>query len=170
MFGYLLQGLPVPRLNGVAAATLMGRTDGGWSGLSMKFARDHGCPIVGTGPGEWPYQSRRGRDTPELRATMARYKVTEDWYDLGRQEWDQELTKAQLATCLFNNHPSPSDYNRAGHAMLSVRLVRIERGRWGTLALNSWQQFGYHGLCVLDLSSGWWPDGACALRTTSPAV
>lgn len=167
MFGYLAAGLPVPRLNAVAGATLIGRLDGGWSGLSMKHAREHGCPLVGTGPGEWPYQSRRGRDTPELRASMARHKAAEDWYDLGRQVWDQELTRRQLATCCFNNHPAPSDYNRYGHAMLTIRYVRLGRGDWGWLTLNSWKGFGYHGLCVL---AGMNPDGAVALRAVTPAV
>lgn len=167
MFGYLIAGLPVPKLNAVAAATLMGRTDGGWCGLGMKFAREKGFPVCGTGPGEWPYQSRRGNDTPELRASMARHKAAEDWYDLGRQEWDQKLTTRQLATCLFNNNPSPSDYNRFGHSMLSVRWVRIAAGEWGILTLNSWQGFGYHGLCVL---AGMVPDGACSLRVVTPAV
>lgn len=164
MMSYVVQNLPVPRLNAVAGATLMNRTNGGWCGLGMKFARDQGCPLVGTGPGEWPYQSRRGRDTPELRAGMARHKAQEQWYDLAKAEYDQDLTVDQIATCLVNNNPTPSDYNRFGHSMLSLRLVRIERGSWGLLTLNSWAQFGHHGLCVL---AEMWPDGSCALRTTN---
>lgn len=167
MVDCMKQNVPVPRLNAVAGATLIGRLDGGWSGLSMKFIRDHGCPVVGTGPGEWPYQSRRGSDTPELRANMKRHRNLEDWYDLSKEVWDQDLTKLQLATCLFNNLPAPSDYNRFGHAMLSLRLVRIERGSWGILTLNSWKRFGHHGLCVL---ANMWPDGACALRSSTPAA
>lgn len=170
MFCMLKQGIPVTRLNAVAGATLLGRTNGGWSGLSMKHLRDVGCPPVGNGPGEWPYQSRRGRDTAELRASMKLFRSLEDWYDLGREVYDQLLLKKQLATCLFNNNPSPSDYNRAGHAMLSVRLVRIERNSWGLLTLNSWAQFGYFGLCVLSLDDGWWPDGSCSLRSFSSTV
>jgi hypothetical protein len=166
MMDAVKQNIPVPRLNAVAAATLMNRTDGGWCGLSMKFAREHGFPVAGTSPGEWPYQSRHGRDTPELRAKMKLHQNLEDWYDLSKAEYDQDLTKAQLATCLFNNLPSPSDYNRFGHSMLSLRLVRIERGSWGLLTLNSWKSFGYFGLCVL---AGMWPDGSCALRSSTPS-
>lgn len=166
MFDYLKQNLPVPRINGVAAATLMNRTGGGWCGLSMKFGREHGWPIVGTGPGEWPYQSRRGQDTPELRAKMKQYQTLEDWYDLGSQVYDQVLSKRQIATCLFDNLPVPSDYNEYAHSMLSIRLVRIERNSWGLLTINSWAQFGYHGLCVLAER---WPDGSCALRSSTPA-
>lgn len=167
MFDDLKQNIPIRRVNAVAMATLMGRTDGGWCGLSMKFARERGFPLVGTGVGEWPYQSRKGRDTPELRAAMERHRDLEDWYDLAKAEYDQDLTKAQLSTCLFNNLPSPSDYNRFGHSMLSIRLVRVERGSWGILTLNSWKQFGYFGLCVL---AGMWPDGSCALRSSTPAA
>jgi hypothetical protein len=129
----------------------------------MKHARENGIMPVGNGPGEWPYQSRRG--TPD-RESMAKYKGVEDWYDLGRPEYGQTLSPEQLATCLFNNCPAPSDYNRFGHSMLSVRLVRIERGSWGLLTLNSWAQFGHHGLCVLR---GMWPNNACALRASTPS-
>ncbi len=167
MLDCVKQNVPVPRLNAVGGATLTGMLDGGWCGKSMKFIRENGCPLIGTGSGEWPFQSRNGLDTPELRAKMKLHRALEDWYDLSRAEYDQELTKSQLATCLFNNNPSPSDYNRFGHSMLSLRLVRIERGSWGLLTLNSWKQFGYYGLCVL---AGMWPDGACALRSSTPTA
>jgi len=167
MIDRLKQNLPFVQLNAVAIATLMNRTDGGWCGLSMKYIRDNGIPTVGTGPGQWPYQSRRGQDTPELRANMKLHRDLEDWYDTGRAEYDQELTQAQIGTCLFNNLPTPSDYNRFGHSMLSLRLVRIEKGSWGLLTLNSWAQFGYYGLCVLR---GMWPDNSCALRSSTPSV
>lgn len=155
------------RLNAVAIATLMNQTNGGWCGRSMKFIRENGIPEIGTGAGQWPYQSRRGQDSTALRQSMAKYKDLEDWYDLGRAEYDQELTDQQLATCLFNNNPSPSDYNRFGHSMLSLRHVRIEKGSWGKLTLNSWQGFGYHGLCVLAEMT---PDNAVSLRSSTPSA
>lgn len=160
------QNLPPIRLNAVAGATLLGRTNGGWCGLSMKHAREKGVPEVGTGPGQWPYQSRRGADDAALRENMAKHKSLEDWYDLGRSEYDQELTKKQLATCGFENWPAPSDYDRFGHSMLTLRWVRIGRGEWGPLTLNSWQGFGYHGLCVL---ANMVPDNSCAMRSSTPS-
>lgn len=159
MVDALKQGAPVPRLNAVAGATLLNQLNGGWSGLSMKHMREHGCPTVCD---DAPYQSRRVRRTAALAANMAQHRVLEDWYDLGRPEYDQQLTRAQFTTCLFDNLPTPSDYNRYAHAMLSIRWVRIEPGLWGPLTLNSWAQFGYHGLCVL---AGHVPDGSCALRS-----
>lgn len=167
MVNQLYQTGKTPRINAVAMATLMRRTNGGWAGLALKFGREHGMPVVGTGPGQWPYQSRAGHDTPELRADMERHRILEDWYDLGRAAWDQKLSRDQLATCLFDGCPCPSDYNRAGHSMLSLRKVRYEPGAWGTLTWNSWRSFGYHGLCVLDDS--WVPDNAVCLRVGNPA-
>ncbi len=152
------------RLNAVAIATLMNRTNGGWCGLSMKYIRDNGIPTVGTGSGQWPYQSRRGSDTAELRANMKLHRDLEDWYDMGSAEYDQSMTKGQLATCLFDNNPSPSDYNRFGHSMLSLRYIPSLNG---ILTLNSWQGFGYHGLCVLENMV---PDNAVSLRSSTPSA
>lgn len=163
MIDRLKQNLPFVKLNAVAIATLMGRTNGGWCGLSMKYARDNGIPVCGTGPGQWPFQSRRGKDTPELRAAMKLHKDLEDWYDLGRAEYDQELSQNQIASALFDNNPLPSDYNRFGHSMLSLRYIP----NLGLLTLNSWAGFGYHGLCVL---AGMWPDNAVVLRSSTPSA
>lgn len=167
MVDRLKQNLPFVRLNAVAVATLLGQINGGWCGLSMKFGRDNGFPPVGDGEGQWPYQSRRGQDSAALRENMKQYRDLEDWYDLGREVYDQTLSKKQGVTCLFNNLPMPSDYNRFGHSMLSLRYVRLERGSWGLLTLNSWKQFGYHGLCVLR---GMWPDNAVVLRASTPSA
>lgn len=168
MFDRLKQHLPVPRLNAVAVATMLNQTDGGWCGLSMKWARQNGYPVEGTGVGEWPALTRnRKYDTPELRAAMKLHLAEEDWYDLGRQEWDQKLTRAQLVTCSFNNQPAPSDFNRASHSMCQVRQVRFEPGAWAPLILNTWKGFGYFGLAVL---AGWQADNAVALRFSTPGV
>ncbi len=170
MLDRLKQNLPIVRINPHATAAIIkgGRDEGGWCGLSMKWAREHGYAVEGTGPGQWPLHSRSLRyDTPELRAEMAKHKAEEDWYDLGRQEWDQTLVRGQLATCGFNNQPAPVDYNRASHSMCQVRWVRYGRNAWGSLILNSWKGFGYHGLAVL---AGWQPDNAVALRFSTPSA
>jgi len=166
MLNRMAQNVEIPKFNAVAVATLLNQTNGGWSGLSTKFIREHGIPVVGTGSGQWPYHSRKGKDTPELRAEMARYKVIEDWYDLGRKEWDQVLSDRQIATCGWQNWAAAVDYNKYGHAMCQLRKVRIERGRWGKLTLNSWIGFGYHGLCVIpdDVAM---PNNAVAVRSSS---
>lgn len=163
MIDRLRQNLPFVRINAVAIATMLNQLNGGWCGLSMKFIRENGAPEVGTGPGQWPYQSRRG--TPD-RTAMARYKGLEDWYDLGREVYEQTLSQDQLTTALFDNCPAPSDYNPFGHSMLSLARVRIERNSWGTATLNSWKGFGYLGLCIIREM---WPNNATALRASTPS-
>ena len=163
MLDRLKQGLPVVRLNGVAVATLLKQLNGGWCGLSMKFAREHGYPPIGNGPGEWPYQSRRGVDSPELRAAMALHKNTGDWYDMGRREYDQVLTKQQIVTLSSQNVPMAADWMIHGHSMCLVRAVRIDNA-WHPLVLNSWKGFGYFGLAVLYNQ---WPNNAVGLRSST---
>lgn len=169
MLNRMWQNLPPIRFNAVAVATLLRQTNGGWCGLSMKFAREHGYPVIGDGPGQWPYQSRRGNDSPELRASMAMHKSEEDWYDLGSAEYDQTLSTQQLFTCGANNWAAPVDFNKYSHSMCQLRRVRIEKGAWGGLILNSWQGFGYHGLCVIPDSTAR-PDNAVAIRASTASA
>lgn len=169
MFDRLVQGLPYLKLNAVAIATLLNQTSGGWCGLSAKFIRENGVPVVGTLPGQWPYQSRKGKDSPELRAAMALHKITEDWVDLTQQEYNQNLTKSQIATCHFNNIPTPNDFNWWGHSVCAIRTVRISAGEWGVLILNSWLNWGRHGLAVLRGSQAV-ANGAVATRMTTASA
>jgi hypothetical protein len=156
---------PVPRLNGVAGATLLGRTNGGWSGLGQKDLRENGAPLMGNGPGEWPQWTRDKKyNTPEFKANRLKLKVLEDWYDLGSAEWDQELNKAQIITCGIDNNPGSYDYNRFGHAMACPGVGYMD-GRFHPVTLNSWKDFGLFGLALLyDI----WPDSAVAVRSTTP--
>lgn len=169
MIDRLRRNLPLVRLNphGPAAIMKKGRNEGGWCGLSGKFAREHGFPVEGNGPGQWPFQSRNLKyDTSQCRAEMSKYKTEEEWVDLTRSIYDQNLTKAQVATCGFLNIPGPGDYNWWRHSVCRLRWVRIERGSWGQLILNSWPQWGRHGLGVLRGSKAI-PNGALAIRLTS---
>jgi hypothetical protein len=172
MLDRLKQNLPLVRINPHATAAIIkrGRDEGGWCGLSMKWAREYGYAVEGTGPGEWPLHSRNLKyDTPALRAAMALHKAEEDWYDLGKQEWEQKESRLQLATCGFNNNPTPSDFNVFGHSMCQVRWVRVERGHWGQLILNSWVGFGYYGLCVIPETTTR-VDNGVSLRASSPSA
>lgn len=167
MLSRLAKNQPIVRLNPHATAAIIkgGRDEGGWSGLSAKFARENGYAEEGSGPGQWPLHSRSLQyDTPDLRLRMRQYRITEDWVDLTRAVYDQNLTFNQLATCLLNNIPCPVDFNWWGHAVCAVRLVRIERGSYGVLILNSWKGWGRHGLGVLQGSKAT-PNGALATRS-----
>lgn len=172
MLDRLKQNLPMVRLNPHATAAIIkgGRDEGGWCGLSAKWARDNGYAVEGTGPGEWPLHTMNLKyDTPELRAEMAKHKVTEDWVDLTKQVYDQSLTTTQLATCGFNNIPCPSDFNWWSHSVCQVRWVRIEKGSWGPLILNSWLNWGRYGLAVLRGSQAI-ANGAVATRVTTASA
>lgn len=170
MLDRLKQNLPMVRINPHATAAIIkgGRDEGGWCGLSMKWARANGYAEEGAGLGQWPLHSRNLRyDTPELREAMALHKAEEDWYDLGRKEWDQKLSRRQLITCGLNNIPCAVDYNRFGHSMCQVGIVMID-GAPASLILNSWKSFGYFGLCVL--APDIWPDNSVGLRSSTPSA
>lgn len=172
MLKRLSQNQPAVRLNPHATACIIkgGRDEGGWCGLSAKWARENGYAVEGTGPGEWPKQSMDLRyDTPALRAAMALHKSTEDWYDLSKREWDQTMKAGQLATCGFMNVPAPSDFNWWSHSVCQVRWVRIEAGSWGPLILNSWLNWGRCGLAVLRGSQAT-ADNAVAVRSAIPST
>lgn len=156
-------GQPIPEINAVAGATLLGRTNGGWSGLAMKDMRDNGAPMRGNGSGEWPKHTRNTKyNTAEFKANRQKHKVLEDWYDLGSEVYDQEMSAEQIFTCCYNNMPGSGDWNRHGHAMAIGAVVRLERGSWGPLVWNSWLEFGYLGWAVLREQ---WPNNAVFLRS-----
>lgn len=169
MIDRLKRNLFPVRLNPHATAAIIkgGRDQGGWCGESAKFGREIGYAVEGTGDGQWPLHSRDLRfDTPELRRQMAKYKIDEEWVDLGRNLYSQNLTQAQLATNGFNNIPGPGDYGWWSHSVCRLRWVRVERGNWGQLILNSWRGWGRHGLGVL-IGNKAVPNGALGIRSTT---
>jgi hypothetical protein len=171
MMTRLKNNAPLIRLNPHATAAIIkgGRNEGGWCGLSAKFARENGYAVEGNGPGQWPLHSRSlSYDTPALRVEMAKHKVSEEWVDLTRSVYEQNLTVKQLATCLFSNQAGPVDFNWWGHSVCAIRWVRIERGSWGPLILNSWKGWGRYGLSVLQGTKGR-PDGALSVLVTDPS-
>lgn len=167
MFNALRRGSPIPRLNPHAIAVILNQLNGGWWGLSAKFARENGCPVDGNGPGEWPGHSRsRQYDTPALRTAMAAHKITEEFVDLSLSVYDQKLTRQQYWTALMNNQPTPSDFREWGHSVCAIRRVRIERGSWGPLIINSWLGWGRFGLAVIR---NWFPMGAGSILASGSA-
>jgi hypothetical protein len=169
MIDRLKRNLPLVRLNPHATAAIIkgGRDQGGWCGESAKFGREIGYAEQGTGPGQWPLHSRDLRfDTPELRRQMAKFKIDEEWVDLGRNLYSQNLTQNQVASEGFNNNAGPGDYNWWGHSVCRLRWVRVERGGWGQLILNSWRGWGRHGLGVL-IGNKAVCNGAIGIRSTT---
>lgn len=167
MLAALRDNRPVARLNPHFVASYLKRFDGGWCGASAKVFQDVGCCVEGTGADQWPLHSNNSSAiTAERLAAAALHKTVENWYDLARAVWDQELTNRQIATCSFMNVPTPEDYNWWGHSVCGLRHVRVERGSWGRLILNSWLGWGRYGLAVLRGSQSI-ADGAVAIRVAA---
>lgn len=172
MMARMRDGLPNPRLNphSVAAIIKNGRDEGGWCGLSAKFVRELGMAEEGTGPGQWPLHSRNlSNYNAACKEAMKRNIVTEEFVDLTRDVYSQNLTKKQLASVLFGRNPCQVDFNWWSHSVCAVRWVRIEAGSWGLLILNSWKGWGRLGLGVLRGSQAI-PDGAICIRQSAVNV
>lgn len=153
MLARLRDNQPLVRLNphSVAAIIKGGRDEGGWCGLSAQFLRENGIAPEGSGPDKWPLFSRDVRlDTPAMRASMARFKTTEDWVDLTQPVYDQTLSRGQIGTALLSNQPTALDFAWWGHSVCGVRVVQVEPGSFGWLILNSWNGWGRHGLGVIQ--------------------
>lgn len=158
---------PIPRINAVAGATLLGRTNGGWSGLAAKDLRENGAPLMGDGEGEWPQWTRSTKyNTPSFKANRVKHKVLEDWYDMSSEVYDQELTKQQIVTCALNHSPSSGDWNKFGHAM-GIPYVAYIDGKFHPINLNSWKQYGRFGLSVLY---NLWPNNCVSIRSTTSGM
>jgi hypothetical protein len=160
--------LPHVRLSGHAVGCMVKnfRDEGGWCGLSAKFHREKGCPSVAL----WPEKSMsRSNDKPEVWANAALHKVSEDWVDLTRDVYDQNLTAAQIATCLLSGIPVAVDYNEWSHSICALRWVKVEGGSYAPKILNSWTDgWGDKGTGVIRAS--WDVDGAVALRVTGASA
>lgn len=167
MMSMLADHRPLTRLNPHSVCSIIkkGANQGGWCGLSSQVISEIGMAPEGNGEGEWPLHSRdyQRHYNEACKKRMADFKITEDWTDLTRQEYSRNLTEKQLATALFNNIPCPTDFNHWGHSVCSIRWVRIERGSWGGLILNSWKGWGRFGLGVLRGSKAV-PNGAIGVR------
>lgn len=169
MIARMRDNLPNPRLNphSVAAIIKNGRDEGGWCGLSAKFVRDKGMAEEGTGPGQWPLHSRSlSNNTAAVQEAMKRNVVTEEYVDLTRDVYSQNLTEKQLWSVLIGRNPCQVDFNWWGHSVCAIRWVRIEAGSYGLLILNSWKGWGRFGLGVLRGSQRR-PDGAICVRQST---
>ena len=142
------------------------REEGGWSGLSAQFLREKGVPSVEF----WKEKSMaRSNDKSETWENAALHKVTEHWIDLTKKVYDQTMSMKAAATCLINRTPTPMDFSWWSHAVCAIRHVRIEPGSWGWLILNSWENWGRHGLGVIRGSKTNFM-GAVSLRVTGAST
>lgn len=167
MISRLANNLPVVRLNPCANAAILkkGKNQGGWCGEGVDLLGSMGMPDEN----HWPGTSRDLRhDTTEMRANAKKYRLLDDWFDTTRPISGQKMTGRQIATCGFNNVPTAQDFNWWGHSVCGIRWVRIEKGSWGPLILNSWLNWGRHGLGVLRGSKAVC-DNAIGIKSTTPS-
>jgi hypothetical protein len=171
MFRRMLDNQPYVRINPHATAAIIkqGRDEGGWCGLSAQFAIEHGYAVEGNGPGQWPLHSRNLRsDTPELRASMAKHKVSESFIDLQLPAYDRNMVEDQIVSCLLQNIPVPADFGWWGHSVMLGRAGWSNDGivydlfnswagwgdrGWGTIAGGRKQTMGALGVCVVGAST-----------------
>lgn len=168
---------PTVRLSchAVACVIKQFRDEGGWCGLSAQFARGQdpkhpdkaGYPTVE----HWPEKSMsRAHNTAATWANAKQHAITEDFVDLTRPVWGQNLTFDQVATCLLLNLPCALDYNWWRHSVAGMRLVRVEADSYGIKIWNSWtDRWGNRGTSVLRGNRAV-PDGAICVRVTRASV
>lgn len=140
------------------------RDEGGWCGLSAKFIRENGVPSVE----EWPEKSMsRQYDSSETWTAAKANVITEDWVDLTRSVYDQNLTFDMVATCLLQGVFVAVDFNWWSHSVCAIDVVEVEAGSYGLLIQNSWtDSWGDEGLGILRGSRAI-PDGAVATRVVT---
>lgn len=141
------------------------RDEGAWCGLSAQFIRASGIVPETL----WPAKSmNRAYDTPANWAEAEKYRILEDFVDLTKPVYDQNLTFGQVVSCLLQNIPCAVDFNWWGHSVCAVDVDEVS----GEVALdidNSWTpSWGDHGTARLT-GSRKYPNGAVATRVLNPA-
>lgn len=144
----------------IASTIKNGRDEGGWCGLSMKFAAEKGCAPQSL----WPQGDRSLRWAGDIAEQAKAFIPFEFYYDLAKPEYGQSMTFDQVATCLLLNIPLAVDFNWWSHSVCALDLVRISAGNYGLRILNSWSDnWGDKGTGVLEGSKAI-PDGAIGVR------
>lgn len=141
------------------------RDEGGWCGLSAQFIRTNGIVPESL----WPAKSMsRNHDTAANWEEAAKYRITEDFVDLTRAVYDQNLTWNQVVSCLLQNIPVMLDYNWWGHSVCGVDVDEVD----GEVAVdidNSWSPgWGDKGTARLQ-GQRKYPNGAAATRVLNPS-
>lgn len=153
----------------VAATIKRGADEGGWCGLSCKFMREKGIVSQAL----WP-QGDRGfskyQNNPAIWEDAAKHAIVEDWYDVAKREYDQEINFEAVCSLLMSGIPVVGDFNWWGHSVALLDVVEVEPGDFGIRILNSWGMgWGDAGTSVLRGSKAR-PDGAIAVRTTKVSL
>jgi hypothetical protein len=162
-----IQNLPYVALSAHSVGCVVKgfRDEGGWCGLSAEYIRAKGVVPESL----WPAKSMsRSHNTAANWEEAAKYRITEDFVDLARPVYDQNLTFAQMVSCLLQNVPCVGDFNWWGHSVCAVDVDEMD----GEVVLdidNSWTPgWGDNGTGKLRGSKKI-PDGAVATRSVNPS-
>lgn len=166
MFARGVANQPYKRLSahGVACKVKNFRDQGGWCGLSAQFIRERGVPDVTV----WPEKSMsRQYDNDATWENAKANVITEDFVDLTKPVYDQNLTLDQVVSCIFGNVYGAVDFNWWAHSVMYLDVVEVEPGSFGLAILNSWTDgWGDEGIGILRGSKAI-PDGAVATRVVT---
>lgn len=141
------------------------RDEGGWCGLSAQFIRENGVIPESL----WPAKSMsRSYDTAANWAEAKKYRIVEDFVDLSSPVYDQNLTFAQVISCLLQNIPTVLDFNWWGHSVCGIDVDEVD-GEVCPLINNSWtDSWGDNGVGAIQ-GNRKYPDGSVATRVLHPA-
>ncbi len=144
------------------------KDEGGWCGLSAKFARETGYPDESV----WPQKSMsRSNDTTATWENASRHKITMDWVDLAKPVYSQNLTFEQVVTRILNGDACAVDFNWWGHSVCAIDVDEVEAGSFALGIHNSWtDSWGEEGFGWLRGNKAL-PDGAIGVSavTESPS-
>lgn len=97
-------------------------------------------------------------------------RITEDWIDVAKAVYDQNLTVDQIATCLLLDIPVAADFDWWSHSVCLTELVEVESGSFGFRIDNSWtDNWEDMGTSILR-GSKMVPMGAVAIRSINASV
>lgn len=164
-----MQNQEYRRLSGHAIGCIVKnyRNEGGWCGLSYKFAMERGVPSVEY----WPEKSmNRNNDKPATWENAAGNKIIEGYFDEGIAVYNQSLTLRQELTLLCLGIPCAADRFRWSHSTLDHTPV-IKDGRVWPMGDNSWtDNWGDKGTYVFVGENMARTDGAIAVRAINAGV
>jgi hypothetical protein len=191
--------LPYVSLSAYAGACVIKnyRNEGGWGAQGLDFIMARGVPSDQF----WPQRSvNPANDTPACWANAALHKVTEGFIDLQAAQYDRNLSRLQVATCLLSNIPVIVDFSWWSHSVCALDLVdgsqqrkktRMSSGKlasmkefeviwgmntgevgagYGVRVWNSWGDSWSSNGMGTLAASKAWPDGAVAPRATVASV
>lgn len=141
------------------------RDEGGWCGLSAQFVRASGIVPESL----WPAKSmNRGNDTAANWEEAKKYRILEDFVDVTRAVYDQNLSWPMQVSLLLQNIPYAADRNWWGHSTCDFDCDELD-GEVVILTDNSWTDgWGDNGVGIIR-GDRKYINGGVATRVLNPS-